>query len=148
MRHFSRSHMFRRCCSFLVLPLLLSAITLGMSMQHHATQAAGSHLAANSQSYTVKGNTQAERNPGGTAYVGSNDHIVYALNASNGLIRWGGQTGNAVESSPAVANGFVYVGSFDNNMYAFFAKTGVLRWRFLTGSFVFSSPAVGSSQGL
>src|ERR1700730_7096845 len=89
MRLFIRSHPFRRCCSFLVLLVMVGAITLSMSMQHHATQAAGSHLAANSQPYTVQGSTQAEHSAGGTAYVGSNDNIVYALNARNGLIRWG-----------------------------------------------------------
>src|SRR5260370_31605963 len=104
MRLFTRSHTFSSCCSLLVVLLLVGTITLSMSMQHHATQAAGSQVAANFPPYTVKGNTQAEQSAGGTAYVGSEDNIVYALNASNGLIRWGGQTEFIVDSSPRVVN--------------------------------------------
>jgi outer membrane protein assembly factor BamB len=40
------------------------------------------------------------------------------LNASSGIFQWSYETGGAIYSSPAVANGVVYVGSTDNNVYA------------------------------
>jgi hypothetical protein len=60
----------------------------------------------------------------GVVYFGSDDHHVYALNASTGSKLWRFTTSNKVGSSPAVANGVVYVGSFDNNVYALNANTG------------------------
>jgi len=37
----------------------------------------------------------------------------------SGAILWTYTTGDAIDSSPAVANGMVYVGSFDGKVYAF-----------------------------
>jgi hypothetical protein len=54
----------------------------------------------------------------GVVYVGSDDHNVYALNATTGTKVWNYTTGSGVDSSPAVANGVVYVGSEDSNVYA------------------------------
>jgi PQQ-like domain/IPT/TIG domain len=77
---------------------------------------------------------------GGTVYVGSGDHNVYALTTSAQL--WTFTTGGFVFSSPAVAGGVVYVGSEDGNVYALNAGTGAPLWHFPTGGPVFSSPAV------
>ena len=83
-------------------------------------------------------------------YVGSDDHQLYAFNASgcggntscNAV--WRTPTGNVVRSSPTVANGVVYVGSDDGAMYALDARTGSKLWSFSTGNVnqIFSSPAV------
>src|SRR3990172_5507082 len=57
----------------------------------------------------------------GVVYVGSDNSLVYALNASDGVQLWNFTTTRSfgtVESSPAVANGVVYVGSFDGRIYA------------------------------
>ena len=54
--------------------------------------------------------------------------------------RWRFVTGDAVDSSPAVADGMVYVGSGDGG-YAIDAATGQVRWRYITGGLV-SPPAV------
>ncbi len=78
----------------------------------------------------------------GTAYVGSDDDNVYALNATTGAKVWTFATGSSVTSSPAVANGVVYVGSYDDDVYALNATTGAKVWRFATGSPVTSSPTV------
>ncbi len=43
----------------------------------------------------------------------------YAFNATTGAIIWSYKTGEAVLSSPAIANGVVYVGSNDGKVYAF-----------------------------
>ena len=51
-------------------------------------------------------------------YVGSTDHNVYALRASDGTKLWSYDTGAAVYPRPAVANNAVYAGSDDNYVYA------------------------------
>jgi outer membrane protein assembly factor BamB len=58
--------------------------------------------------------------------------------------RWTFDTGDSVESSPAVADGSVYVGSDNGQVYALDAATGHSRWSYRTGSAVWSSPAVAS----
>ena len=57
----------------------------------------------------------------GVVYVGSGDHIVYALNARTGVLLWSYTTGGDADRSPAVANGVVYVSSADY-VYAFGLK--------------------------
>jgi len=69
---------------------------------------------------------------------------VYALNARTGTLLWRYQTGEWVNSSPAVANGVVYVVSGSGNVYALDARTGTLLWSYQTGYEVLSSPAVAN----
>jgi outer membrane protein assembly factor BamB/predicted nucleic acid-binding Zn ribbon protein len=63
-----------------------------------------------------------------------------------GTLKWSFQTGAAVRSSPAVADGTVYFGSQDYSFYALDAGTGEEEWRFETGSRVNSSPAVAGGR--
>lgn len=58
------------------------------------------------------------------------------------VLKWHYQTGAAVSSSPAVANGIVYVGSQDRNLYALSATKKTLLWKYPTASYITSSPAV------
>jgi outer membrane protein assembly factor BamB len=60
----------------------------------------------------------------GIVYFGSEDSVVYALNATNGMQLWNFTTGGGVDSSPAVSNGKVFFGSYDGNLYALDALTG------------------------
>jgi outer membrane protein assembly factor BamB len=98
----------------------------------------------------------------GVAYVGSDDHKLYAFDASgntdcSGTPKtcsplWTATTGDRVLSSPAVSNGVVYVGSQDGLLYAFDAagntncsgtpKTCLPLWTATTGGGVESSPVV------
>jgi outer membrane protein assembly factor BamB len=66
----------------------------------------------------------------GTAYFGSNDHFLYAVNLADGSQRWKFKTGSRVTSSPAVYQGRVYFASFDGNIYSVDAKTGAQAWKF------------------
>jgi eukaryotic-like serine/threonine-protein kinase len=66
----------------------------------------------------------------GTAYFGSNDHYLYAVNLADGTQRWKFKTDGRVTSSPAVYQGRVYFGSYDGNFYSVDAKTGEQRWKF------------------
>jgi len=80
----------------------------------------------------------------GTAYIGSTDDHLYAVDATTGNEEWAFETPGwkAVKSSPNVVGGTVFVGSDDNNLYAVDASTGEQEWAFETGSAVFSSPTV------
>ena len=81
---------------------------------------------------------------GGTVYIGSEDHKVYALDAATGHVRWTYTTGGYVASGPTVAGGTVYIGSEDRKVYALDAATGHVRWTYTTGGAVFTTPAVAS----
>jgi outer membrane protein assembly factor BamB len=69
---------------------------------------------------------------GDTVYIGSSDHVLYALDRATGNKKWEFQTESRITSSPAVAGGVVYFGSFDGNFYAVDAATGKENWRFAT----------------
>ena len=78
----------------------------------------------------------------GVVYVGSDDHNLYVIDASNGELIWRYETGDSVRASAAVAGGVVYVGSDDHNLYAIDASSGELIWRYETGDSVRASAAV------
>jgi outer membrane protein assembly factor BamB len=69
---------------------------------------------------------------GGTAFVGSADGNLYAVEVETGALRWKFPTEGLVVSSPAVAAGVVYFGSYDGRFRAVDAATGKLRWEFKT----------------
>ena len=81
--------------------------------------------------------------PNGTLVFGSQDHNVYALDASGNLM-WSAATGNLVYSSPALGtNNVVYVSSNDHFVYAFNASTGATVWAFNAGGGMSSSVLLG-----
>src|SRR6266571_2972235 len=82
---------------------------------------------------------------GGTVYVASQDHNVYAISKTGSLL-WKFPTGGSITSSPAVANGLVYVGSSDHTLYALNATTGALAWSQTTNGPITSSPAVDKNN--
>jgi len=51
-------------------------------------------------------------------YFGCDDGRLYALEVAAGKELWKFKTGDAIESSPYVADGVVYVGSNDGCLYA------------------------------
>ncbi|ERH00882.1 MAG: hypothetical protein J07HN6_02511 [Halonotius sp. J07HN6] len=54
----------------------------------------------------------------GTAYIGSNDTNLYAVDAASGKQQWAFKTSDKVQSPPTVVDGTVFVGSDDGNLYA------------------------------
>lgn len=68
----------------------------------------------------------------GTAYVGSADGFLYAIDSERGGLKWKFETGGMVNSSPAISGGVVYFGSYDGNFYAVDAATGKQKWIFQT----------------
>jgi outer membrane protein assembly factor BamB len=76
----------------------------------------------------------------------SDDHLVYWRNRYGNTVTF--QTGNAVQSSPTLANGYIYVGSNDGRLYClsgqyYNAVSPV--WTYTASSAVQSSPAVSPS---
>jgi outer membrane protein assembly factor BamB len=69
---------------------------------------------------------------GDTIYIGSSDHMLYALDRTTGAKKWEFKTESRVTSSAAVNAGVVYFGSFDGNFYAVDAATGKEKWKFAT----------------
>jgi outer membrane protein assembly factor BamB len=69
-------------------------------------------------------------------------------------ILWTFSTKDAIEGTPAIADGVVYVGSFDENLYAIDLATGKEKWRYKAGAL--KSPAavhggrvyIGNMDGL
>jgi outer membrane protein assembly factor BamB len=83
----------------------------------------------------------------GVVYVGSADHGLYAINASDGTERWRFRSGGAVNSSPAVANGLVYFASIDGTFTAVETETGKQKWQFKTeGESRFTAPGIHGSM--
>lgn len=80
---------------------------------------------------------------GGSVYIGSGDHFVYALSAADGSVRWRYKTGGAVSSSPAMSADTVLVSSLDGEVYALDAADGTLKWKFKTaGERRFTAPGI------
>lgn len=69
---------------------------------------------------------------GDTVYIGSTDHMLYALDRSSGTEKWKFRTDSRVSSSAAVASGTAYFGSYDGNFYAVDTASGKLKWKFQT----------------
>jgi outer membrane protein assembly factor BamB len=71
-------------------------------------------------------------------FVDPNGGNLFALDAHTGAVLWSGDAG---QSSPAVANGVVYVGD-PGGMEAVNANTGAGLWGYYTSSYVSSAPTV------
>jgi eukaryotic-like serine/threonine-protein kinase len=84
---------------------------------------------------------------GGALFVGSNDHLFYALDAASGALKWKFKAEGRITSSPAVSGGLVLFGSYDGNFYALDAATGKLKWKFKTeGERRFAGKHIHGSQ--
>jgi len=72
------------------------------------------------------------------------EQILNPLTVAGLTKQWAYQTGNIIDSSPAVAGGVVYVGSDDDDVYALDTASGRKHWSYRTGNMIASSPAVAS----
>ena len=69
----------------------------------------------------------------GVLYVGSDDSLLYALEAASGNVLWSFRTQGPIRSTPAVSGGLVLFGGGDGSFYALDARTGEDVWEFVTG---------------
>jgi outer membrane protein assembly factor BamB len=89
---------------------------------------------------------RAEIDPAhGRVFVGSSDHGLYALRASNGSSIWRFETAGLVQSEPLYDSEMdtVYFGSHDGAIYAVHAADGTLVWRYNCGAEVARKPVLG-----
>lgn len=81
----------------------------------------------------------------GRVFVGSSDHGLYALRASDGSTIWRFETLNTVRCEPLYDPQLdvVYFGSDDGALYAVHASDGHLVWRYESGAEVRRKPVLG-----
>ncbi len=118
-----------------------------------ATRRRDLHAALDGHHRRLRSSTPRPRSPTASSTSGSDDGKLYAFavgcDSGGGTCTplWTATTGDAINSSPAVADGVVYVGSGDGKLYAFAVGcnsgggTCTPLWTGATGG-VISSPAV------
>lgn len=86
---------------------------------------------------------------GGSAYFGSQDGYLYAVDLNKGEMKWKFWAEDWIDNSPAVSDGVVYFGnvmgdkSGDRHLFAVDAQTGKEKWKFKSLFYgVDSSPAI------
>jgi outer membrane protein assembly factor BamB/adenine/guanine phosphoribosyltransferase-like PRPP-binding protein len=88
-----------------------------------------------------------------TVYMGSDSGIFWAIDQTDGSVRWQYRTGfhpkgKGIFSSPALYKDTVYFGAYDGNVYALNRKTGKRTWIYYEADWVGSSPAIAADLGL
>jgi outer membrane protein assembly factor BamB len=83
----------------------------------------------------------------GVIYIGTiwdpYGNYLYALNSSNGDVKWRYATGNDVDSSPAIgSDGTIYFGDWSGYVHALHPD-GTIKWKYHTGDVITGSPAIG-----
>jgi len=66
-------------------------------------------------------------------FFGSNNGLIYALDAMSGTPRWTFKMGKALKLPLVSANGILFAASEDRNFYAIDAQRGEKRWQFSIG---------------
>ena len=82
----------------------------------------------------------------GTAYVGTLEGYLYAVNLENGGLKWRYQVSGEIKSSPAVFSDVVYFGDGMGVFHAVNAQTGEPRWTFETEAEIISSANVAQDR--
>lgn len=106
----------------------------------HAVDAVDAHRPVRRWTFRTEKAVHAVAVDKGVAYVGSDDHRLYAIDMASGLGMWSFATRGEVRSSPLVHGGHVYAGSHDGNLYAVDALSGREKGRFTTDAWIDSSP--------
>jgi outer membrane protein assembly factor BamB len=79
----------------------------------------------------------------GVLYVGNLDGYMYALQTSDGAMKWRFKAQEGITSTAWVEGGVVYFGSKDDHVYALDAANGKdVKWKFKTKDDVLSSPKI------
>jgi outer membrane protein assembly factor BamB len=79
---------------------------------------------------------------GKTAFLTSFKGMVFALDVSNGHVRWVRNAGAGIVGGVAVDGDTIYFGTKGNRLYAVSATTGEAQWQFTTAGEVWATPTV------
>lgn len=109
-----------------------------MIMQHRNAAGVGSfwHSIGQGGSITAKALVS-----GGTVFIGSCDHNLYAL-TMEGKEKWRFSTKGPIQEGAVADERTVYIGSKDSVLYALDKETGEERWRFPTRGPITESPTL------
>lgn len=78
--------------------------------------------------FVINPTTHTALTEDGTMYLGADNGILYALDARDGSLKWGFETGSPIRSSPAVSDtGVVYFGADDGKLYAVNGSAGLAK---------------------
>lgn len=94
--------------------------------------------------WTFKGNHAFWATPvsdGKTVFATSMDHFLYALNLSDGTVKWKTDMGGPLVSRPLLTeDGTLYIGTLNNAVYAVKAEDGSVLWQQTLKSSVWAVP--------
>lgn len=79
----------------------------------------------------------------GTAYWGSGDGTLYALDPATGRARWRSEVDSRIRSTPAVVDDLLVFGDSEGYVHALDARTGEERWLFATDGVGYDSGDFG-----
>jgi outer membrane protein assembly factor BamB len=77
---------------------------------------------------------------GGTLYVTSHDHHLYALDAESGALRWQYDAGKGIACQPVWLRGLIVCCTKDGRVHAVDSETGERIWEFFLGGPIFATP--------
>jgi len=81
----------------------------------------------------------------GIVYFGADNGMFYALNATNGHVKWiNKDVGSSVASPSIGSDGTIYIGSHDTFLYALDGETGNVLWSYNIVGTAKAWPAIGS----
>ncbi len=75
-------------------------------------------------------------------YVGSMDHLLYAINAQDGSKTWSTDLGGPVLAPPLLVNNTLYVGTLGNQMIAVDIADGKILWKYDAKGTIWSAPVL------
>lgn len=82
----------------------------------------------------------------GVVYIGSYDHNLYALNATNGEFIWKYAADGGIVSKPAIHESKAYFGSTDQYIHCVSIRKGKMVWKQDTDGAIYSSPYIAEGH--
>jgi outer membrane protein assembly factor BamB len=80
---------------------------------------------------------------GKTVYIPSMDHYLYALNLTDGSLKWKVDLGASLVARPTLdESGTIYLGNLDNGFFAIDAADGSILWQQKIGGGVWAAPVL------
>ena len=68
--------------------------------------------------------------------------LFYALNVTDGSLKWEFTVEGSIMTKPLLHNGTVYFGSLDKHLYAVDTASGKLKWKYTGENWFWSSPLI------